>query len=171
MGRNNVFGIACKTCRRRGRKCDRSLPTCTNCSLRGVVCEGYVLRWVDANVGGSSTGQTYTTPVPDNDLHLAQKRRAPSKPRTAPTGARGVESPPHPHHEAQLVSNAEPPEYHAYVAGSEGSSTHDVDCEDISILRQQNWSILAVVGTGRDGLEGFVEYCTETSGPTVNELY
>lgn len=50
MSRENLFGIACKICRRHGRKCDRRLPMCVNCSLRGAECEGYVLRWVNAAV-------------------------------------------------------------------------------------------------------------------------
>lgn len=61
MSPPNLFGIACKTCRRRGRKCDRTLPKCVNCGLRGVECEGYVLRWVKAGIKGkeSATPQTF----------------------------------------------------------------------------------------------------------------
>ncbi|KUJ17254.1 uncharacterized protein LY89DRAFT_696763 [Mollisia scopiformis] len=58
MSRADVFGTACKTCRRRGRKCDRSLPTCTSCSQRGVECEGYVLRWVGVAARGYLASQT-----------------------------------------------------------------------------------------------------------------
>ncbi|KFY34747.1 hypothetical protein V494_06501 [Pseudogymnoascus sp. VKM F-4513 (FW-928)] len=64
MSQNNIFGVACKTCRRRGRKCDRSLPKCNSCSLRGVECEGYVLRWVDGapSKGKSSKGDVEKKP-------------------------------------------------------------------------------------------------------------
>ena len=53
-------GIACKTCRRRGRKCDRALPKCMSCHGRGVECEGYPLRWVGlAARGRMATVQSY----------------------------------------------------------------------------------------------------------------
>ena len=47
MSRGSLYGVACKTCRRRGRKCDRRLPKCANCGLRGAECEGYPVRWID----------------------------------------------------------------------------------------------------------------------------
>lgn len=37
--------IACKNCRRRGRKCDKQIPTCHACRARGDECEGYRMRW------------------------------------------------------------------------------------------------------------------------------
>ena len=38
-------GAACITCRRRARRCDRTLPFCRACASRGICCEGYLLRW------------------------------------------------------------------------------------------------------------------------------
>ncbi|GAM88165.1 hypothetical protein ANO11243_061960 [Dothideomycetidae sp. 11243] len=38
-------GAACKTCRRRGRKCTRELPKCRSCTNKGIECEGYVFKW------------------------------------------------------------------------------------------------------------------------------
>lgn len=38
-------GAACITCRRRGRKCDKTLPACGRCISSGGLCEGYLLRW------------------------------------------------------------------------------------------------------------------------------
>ncbi|CAI7602582.1 unnamed protein product [Penicillium pancosmium] len=59
------FGIACKTCRRRGRKCDRSLPECMSCHRRGAECEGYALRWVGLAARGSMAGRTYQSATVD----------------------------------------------------------------------------------------------------------
>lgn len=59
------FGIACKTCRRRGRKCDRTLPMCMSCHRRGVECEGYALRWVGLAARGSMAGRTYQSATDD----------------------------------------------------------------------------------------------------------
>ncbi|KIV82574.1 hypothetical protein PV11_04675 [Exophiala sideris] len=158
MSRNNSFGIACKTCRRRGRKCDRSLPTCTNCILRGVECEGYVLRWVKANVRGTLPGQASKTDEHVTDLHLGPEPRASSKAKTTPTRADGSESSPHTYYQTKLASKPELPEYHERDTELECFGTPDTDSQAVSILRRQNWSILEVVGTARDGLEGFVEY-------------
>lgn len=45
-GRSSVqHGAACITCRRRGRKCDKTLPACRRCVGSGGLCEGYLLRW------------------------------------------------------------------------------------------------------------------------------
>lgn len=52
-------GIACKTCRRRGRKCDRTLPKCKSCQGRDVECEGYPLRWVGLAARGRIALRTY----------------------------------------------------------------------------------------------------------------
>lgn len=38
-------GRACLTCRRRGRKCDKTLPSCRSCANRGLLCEGYIMQW------------------------------------------------------------------------------------------------------------------------------
>lgn len=51
-------GIACKVCRRRGRKCDRTLPFCHACAQRGVQCEGYVTRWLGVAARGKLAGKT-----------------------------------------------------------------------------------------------------------------
>jgi Fungal Zn(2)-Cys(6) binuclear cluster domain len=68
MSHSGLFGTACKTCRRLGRKCDRTRPACMRCDQRGVVCEGYVFRWVGIGAGeplavpvdsGTNTSFTY----------------------------------------------------------------------------------------------------------------
>lgn len=59
MNIGSQSGIACKTCRRRGRKCDRTLPKCESCHGRGVECEGYPLRWVGLAARGRMALRTY----------------------------------------------------------------------------------------------------------------
>ena len=44
----STHGSACITCRRRRRKCDKTLPSCYRCEVRGILCEGYVWRWAEA---------------------------------------------------------------------------------------------------------------------------
>ena len=50
-------GAACKTCRRRGKKCTRELPTCKSCEDRGTVCEGYALKWAGLASRGFLVGK------------------------------------------------------------------------------------------------------------------
>lgn len=50
-------GIACKTCRRRGRKCTRELPACQSCLDKGLECEGYPLKWAGLASRGYLAGK------------------------------------------------------------------------------------------------------------------
>jgi hypothetical protein len=169
MSRNNLFGVACRTCRRRGRKCDRSLPTCMRCRRRGVECEGYVLRWVtvDAAARGTLAGQTYTAPDLETDLHLAPELRTPSKANT--TKAHGVENSPHPHQHSKVASKAELPEIHEHVTECSSFSPQNIESRAISAQRQENLSIPIAVGIVRDNLGGFIEYCIKTHRQSVIE--
>ncbi|KIW68114.1 hypothetical protein PV04_04081 [Phialophora macrospora] len=56
--RPHVHPTACRTCRRRGRKCDKTLPTCQSCKDRSVVCEGYVTRWAGVAARGRLRGKS-----------------------------------------------------------------------------------------------------------------
>lgn len=51
-------GTACKTCRRRGRKCTKELPKCQSCLSKGITCEGYTLRWAGLASRGRLAGKT-----------------------------------------------------------------------------------------------------------------
>lgn len=73
MTSNSQFGIACKTCRRRGRKCDRTLPKCMSCHRRRVECEGYTLRWVGLAARGNLAGRTYQSATDDPTLRNAAR--------------------------------------------------------------------------------------------------
>lgn len=74
MSDPGVWGTACKTCRRLGRKCDRTLPTCQRCKLRGVTCEGYVLRWVGNVARGPVAAAT------EEITPYSRPKRRPSRP-------------------------------------------------------------------------------------------
>lgn len=56
--RHATHPTACRTCRRRGRKCDKTLPFCQSCKDRSVVCEGYVTRWANIAARGKLQGRT-----------------------------------------------------------------------------------------------------------------
>jgi hypothetical protein len=129
-----------------------------SCSLRGVECEGYVLRWIDATARGTLAAKTYTAPDRDTDLHLALELRAPIKANI--TRADEVENSSHSNHQVKVVSEAEPIVIHEHVNVPECFSGHNAKFRAISILRQQSWSILRVEGAASDDLGGFVTYCT-----------
>ena len=63
---------ACRTCRRRGRKCDKLLPTCQSCNARGSPCEGYVTRWPGVAARGRLAGKT----VPVNPGRLLPEEQS-----------------------------------------------------------------------------------------------
>ena len=58
MADGNKHGTACRTCRRRGRRCDKTLPACKACDQRRVQCEGYVTRWPGVAARGKLAGKT-----------------------------------------------------------------------------------------------------------------
>jgi hypothetical protein len=159
MSRNNLFGTACRTCRRRGRKCDRSLPTCISCRTRGVECEGYILRWVavDGNARKSLSGQTCMAPGEEIDLQLALESRIPRKANTQK--AHRLEIAPHAHRQAKAASRADRPETHENITECSSSNPQSVKFPAIYIRRQQNLSIPISSGIGSDNLGGLIEYC------------
>src|SRR5688500_18995250 len=84
---SSLHANACIVCRRRGRKCDRTLPTCLACEKRGTPCEGYVTKWPGVAARGKLAGKSI--PVVNSSagiahsptqLTRAQQRRA--KPST-----------------------------------------------------------------------------------------
>lgn len=76
MSNIGTWGTACRTCRRLGRKCDRTLPSCIRCKHRGVTCEGYVLRWVgNAARGPFAEGVDQSTHHPKIQLASPRPKR------------------------------------------------------------------------------------------------
>lgn len=56
MMEQRYHGAACRTCRRRGRKCTRELPVCQSCVDKGNKCEGYALKWAGLASRGFLSG-------------------------------------------------------------------------------------------------------------------
>ena len=159
MSRKNLFGIACKTCRRRGRKCDRTLPTCMNCSLRGAECEGYVLRWINAAVERERLAdQTPETPGHDPSVLLSQDLRHPNKAKTTKT--RKVANSAHSRCQTRPASNTEP-QIHEHVTRSDRPVVQDTTSRGFCVRRQQSWIIPMITMTAHDDLEDLVRYCTK----------
>lgn len=159
MSGENLFGIACKTCRRRGRKCDRRLPLCMSCSIRGVECEGYVLRWVTAAVKRErSADQTLGLLDQEANLLLAPDLRHPSKAKT--TRARKVASSTHSRRLTRSSSNIEP-QIREHVARSKRPIMQDTTSRGFCGRQQQTWIVPTITMTAHDDLEDLVRYCTE----------
>ncbi|XEU99913.1 hypothetical protein FSHL1_005200 [Fusarium sambucinum] len=66
----SYHGTACIGCRRRGRKCDRKLPSCLSCAKRGVECEGYVTKWPGVAARGKLAGKSI--PVVDSSVVVTE---------------------------------------------------------------------------------------------------
>lgn len=71
MTNTKYHGVACKTCRRRGRKCTKELPRCKSCLDKGIECEGYALKWSGMASRGKLAGNTWL-PLPQRDRTRAK---------------------------------------------------------------------------------------------------
>ena len=158
MNRQDVFGTACKTCRRRGRKCDRTLPTCTSCYQRGVECEGYLLRWVSAAARGYMAGQTYLSGT--GGPAASPRRRCPSTRSLRPDDGSDIrynlpQSP-----KTETFSRGDSSENQD---GSSASpllpSDKETELQAVALSRHCNWKIPKVVGPPCDNLEALIGYC------------
>ncbi|KAF5679433.1 transcription factor [Fusarium heterosporum] len=67
-----LHATACIACRRRGRKCDRTLPACLSCEKRGAVCEGYVTKWPGVAARGKLAGKSI--PVVDSSAAITNDK-------------------------------------------------------------------------------------------------
>lgn len=157
MNRNGVFGTACKTCRRRGRKCDRTLPTCVSCYQRGVECEGYVLRWVGAAARGNMAGQAYQSST--CDPVGAPRRRRPSA-RSAKTddGSDITYRPPQ-YRKTETTLEGKSGEYRDGSLVYPPPNDKETELQAITLLRQRNWKIPVVVAPPCDNLKALIGYC------------
>ncbi|KAH8801468.1 fungal-specific transcription factor domain-containing protein [Xylogone sp. PMI_703] len=75
-------GTACRTCRRRGRRCDKTLPSCQSCKNRGSLCEGYVTRWPGVAARGRFAGKA--VPVENALLNKHTRIKSPALKRSQP---------------------------------------------------------------------------------------
>lgn len=158
MSRKNLFGIACKTCRRRGRKCDRTLPTCMNCRLRGAECEGYVLRWVHAAVEREIIAdQTPETPDHETNVLLTADSCSQSKAKT--TEARAVSSTAS-RGQARSASNTEP-QSPKRVRRPDRLVVQDTGSRGSYVQQQQVWTVPITGMTAYDDLGDLIRYCTK----------
>lgn len=168
MSRGNLFGIACKTCRRRGRKCDRRLPTCMNCSLRGTECEGYVLRWVNAAVEKeSSTDQTLGSLDHETNVLLTPNMRHSTKAKGTKT--RRVTSSAHSRRLTRSAWNTEP-QVHEHVARSNRPMMQVTTSRGFYERQQQNWIIPTIKMMAPDDFEDLIRYCTKIPRSRADEV-
>lgn len=134
--RPNVYPTACRTCRRRGRKCDKTLPACQSCKDdRSVVCEGYVTRWAGVAARGRLRGKTIPVLL-DKDTIDKRSVEKGSPSRTASSTALARWSPEAPRNrrrQSQDVSESQP------------------DPAALVIKR--------IVPEPVDGVDSFIDYC------------
>ncbi|KAH7237189.1 fungal-specific transcription factor domain-containing protein [Fusarium solani] len=86
MSQVGHHATACKGCRRRGRKCDRTLPACLSCQRRGVECEGYITRWPGVAARGKLAGKSI--PVCDSSANTPKPRPKRAKRGNIPVSSR-----------------------------------------------------------------------------------
>lgn len=159
MNQKNTFGVACKTCRRRGRKCDRRLPTCANCSLRGAKCEGYVLRWVNAVVERKSSSDRKMKASDHETKILPAEVVRPVRKSTSTEARRKVAS--SEDHQCQTRSTLNTaPQIHDYVTQSNCPAMQDKTSRGFRVRQEQSWAAPIATITTYDGLEDLVRYCT-----------
>ena len=97
---DRYHGAACKTCRRRGKKCTRELPTCKSCRDREVECEGYALKWAGLASRGFLAG--------NNDASkITSRNRKQSSKTGEPNGRPRKRNKPRPETENQTLADLE----------------------------------------------------------------
>ncbi|KAJ5951945.1 fungal-specific transcription factor domain-containing protein [Penicillium vulpinum] len=80
MANERYFGRACKTCRRRGRGCDRRMPSCNTCETNGLTCEGYLLQWPGLASRGQLVGKSIPVTTKRRRTRRVQQSAIPSPP-------------------------------------------------------------------------------------------
>ncbi|KAJ5496520.1 fungal-specific transcription factor domain-containing protein [Penicillium fimorum] len=80
MANERYFGRACKTCRRRGRGCDRRIPSCKTCETTGMTCEGYLLQWPGLASRGQLVGKSIPVTTKRRRTRRIQHSAIPSPP-------------------------------------------------------------------------------------------
>ncbi|OQE44857.1 hypothetical protein PENCOP_c002G07470 [Penicillium coprophilum] len=84
MANDQYFGRACKTCRRRGRGCDRRMPSCSTCETNGLKCEGYLLQWPGLASRGQLVGKSIPVTTKRRRTRRIQHSRIPTPPLLIP---------------------------------------------------------------------------------------
>jgi hypothetical protein len=150
-------GIACKTCRRRGRKCDRTLPKCMSCHSRGVECEGYPLRWVGLAARGRMAARTYQSVTADPAPREKQASvRLVSKIDDSNVGGELSQ---------RLGARVLEGQYYAHQYSRSANCTSSGDVMELHLLpspRRPTWNMPATL-LPPDGLQVFIKYCKDRS--------
>lgn len=168
MYQKAAFPTACKTCRRRGRKCDRTLPTCMSCTERGVLCEGYVMRWVGVAARGKLAGETFSSSskkgtkrsrrsAPSNSISpFTQQRlrscrgqvedRSDSLSETTPARTEALDS---------CILNKQ----RHHNDGSPLPKAKGPSPDGLSIIRQKGYDLSILTMPYSDNLRGLIDYC------------
>lgn len=141
-------GVSCVTCHRRGRKCDKEFPSCRACADRGVLCEGYALRWHDPVTSASlATGQ------------VSSGRRSSSRNETTkssrPAEHRGVSS-------GSTEAKPSLPPY----AGPQPTFTASNDEHAANLQRPSSISAVLI----NDGLDELVDFCDSLCASVCTSL-
>lgn len=148
---------ACKNCRRRGRKCDRTLPSCVSCQDRGVSCEGYVTRWVGVAARGKLAGKD--TPIledlsgaeDEQSLKLLGLQHSLGVENSGSSSASGA-----PTASLESGSAAETTPLNFTL---EGQSATLIPPTTSPVAGSDNLAIIAAEAARSDGLEGLIKYC------------
>jgi hypothetical protein len=128
---------ACRTCRRRGRKCDKTLPSCQSCKDKSVVCEGYVTRWAGVAARGRLRGRTIPVLL-DEDNNNNGRRTVKKASSSSTTGT--VRSPP-------------------VTACRKHRSPPPQDVPSESPPASAMLAIERMIPGSSDGLDSFIDYC------------
>lgn len=167
MNRNGLFGVACKTCRRRGRKCDRRLPKCINCSLRGAECEGYTLRWVKVAVGRHHLeDQTMTTFEDETNVNVTPISPPLSSAKTFK--ATKMVNPVQRRTKKKLASRTEF-QIPDLVTRPERHDSQTTSSRGLRVQQQQPPIESLYTLMAHDGLEDLVRYCASISRRPVSK--
>ncbi|KAI9150787.1 Beauvericin cluster-specific repressor BEA4 [Paramyrothecium foliicola] len=162
MNRAPLHATACKGCRRRGRKCDRTLPTCMSCERRGIVCEGYVTRWPGVAARGKLAGKS----IPVGDSLIASSVSRAGRSRGA-AHADPVPGPSGRHEHAASLNDSR-----QSVAGR--LARHDPSPDNSSLVD-------TLLSAEEDGVAILIKHCTHIedlstvfylgNGPSDNPLF
>ncbi|KAJ5713040.1 uncharacterized protein N7483_010221 [Penicillium malachiteum] len=93
MVNEQYFGRACKTCRRRGRGCDRRMPSCNTCEASGQKCEGYLLQWPGLASRGQFVGKSIPVPGTTKRRRTRRAQQPTARTPSPPTAPQSPQSP------------------------------------------------------------------------------
>lgn len=143
VSRHATHPTACRTCRRRRRKCDKTLPSCQSCCDRSITCEGYVTRWPGIAARGRLCGKVIPVIVNEetSSKHVAKKDISSS---TALTRS---------------------PSASSRKQRQQGDQVVNGSAESPALVIER------IVPGSSDGLDSFIDYCESRFSPWHECLY